>query len=63
MLYPFILVHTCKFNVLFEIECRPDYYLVLKQRLDNDVSWADILLPCEYKKKDWNKDLVDISIQ
>lgn len=45
-------------------QTRPDGYLVLKNRLlTRDVSWADILLPCEYKRKDNNSDLYDVSIQ
>ena len=43
---------------------RPDGYLVLKDRREGDaVSWADILLSCEYKRKDKLEDSDDVSIR
>ena len=42
---------------------QPDGYLVLKKRLqEKSVSWANILLPCEYKWKDRDVNLYDVSI-
>lgn len=41
---------------------RPDGYLVLKDRDKKLVSWADVLLSCEYKPKDGPKYLDDVRI-
>ena len=41
---------------------RPDSYLVLKERQGKE-SWADIVLSCEYKRKDKEVDLYDVSIR
>jgi hypothetical protein len=44
---------------------RPDGYLLVKDRVDmsgNIVSWADIALSCEYKRKDGTDELDDASI-
>ena len=43
---------------------RPDGYLVLKDGGNGKlVSWADVLLSCEYKRKDGPEDLDDVSIR
>jgi hypothetical protein len=46
-------------------ESRPDGYLVLKDGIrgeKDDISWADIVLSCEYKPKDEDYDLDDVRI-
>ena len=41
----------------------PHACLMLKQRLQEDVvSWADVLLPCQYKRKDREDELYNVSI-
>jgi hypothetical protein len=41
---------------------RPDGYLLLKDRSQGEaVSWADVVLACEYKRKDGNEELDDVS--
>jgi hypothetical protein len=41
---------------------RPDGYFVLKDREKGDISWADVLLSCEYKRKNRLEDLDDVSV-
>jgi hypothetical protein len=42
---------------------RPDGYMLVKDRLDKqNVSWGDVVLSCEYKRKDRIKDLNDACI-
>jgi hypothetical protein len=42
---------------------RPDGYLLVKDRLDKHaVSWADVVLSCEYKKQGGNEQLDDVSL-
>jgi hypothetical protein len=42
---------------------RPDGYLLIKDRLQpGTVSWADVVLSCEYKLKDGAEELDDVSI-
>jgi hypothetical protein len=49
-------------------ESRPDGYFVIKDRDKTfkdgkeDIHWADIVLPCEYKRKDGTDDLNDVCI-
>ena len=51
-------------------ETKPDGYLVLKKRIKamskdlkkEDIRWADIVLSCEYKRKDGPNDLDDVRI-
>ena len=43
-------------------ESRPDGYLVLKDGKKEDILWADIVLSCEYKRKDGGDDLDDVRI-
>jgi hypothetical protein len=43
---------------------RPDSYLVLKERFQEEhVSWDNILLSCEYKRMDGQNQLNDVSIR
>jgi hypothetical protein len=43
---------------------RPDGYLLVKDRaLVERVSWADILLSCEYKREEGPEELDDVSIR
>lgn len=42
---------------------RPDGYLLVKDRLDKHaVSWADVVLSCEYKKQGGDEQLDDVSL-
>jgi hypothetical protein len=42
---------------------RPDGYLLVKDRLqERTVSWADVLLSCEYKREEGDEELDDVSI-
>jgi hypothetical protein len=42
---------------------RPDGYLLVKDRLGGvNISWADVVLSCEYKWKDGIEELDDASI-
>lgn len=42
---------------------RPDGYLLVKDRIQREtVSWADVVLSCEYKCKDGNEQLDDVSV-
>jgi hypothetical protein len=42
---------------------QPDGYLLVKNRIQGEtVSWADIVLSCEYKCKDGNEQLDDVSV-
>jgi len=41
---------------------RPDGYLALKDRESGDIHWADIVLSCEYKRKDEDDNLDDVRI-
>ena len=41
---------------------RPDGYLLVKDRKPGSVSWADVVLSCEYKRKDGDEELDDVSI-
>jgi hypothetical protein len=42
---------------------KPDGYLLMKDRVREDtVSWADVVLSCEYKREDGNEELDDVSI-
>ena len=41
---------------------RPDGYLLVKNRKPGPVLWADVVLSCEYKRKDGDEELDDVSI-
>jgi hypothetical protein len=42
---------------------RPDGYMLAKDRLQGEiVSWADVVLSCEYKRKEGDEDLDDVTM-
>jgi len=42
---------------------RPDGYMVVNDRLNAEViSWSDVVLSCEYKRKDGDEELDDVSV-
>jgi hypothetical protein len=42
---------------------RPDGYMLVKDRLQGEtVSWSDVVLSCEYKRKEGDEDLDDVTM-
>jgi hypothetical protein len=41
---------------------RPDGYLLVKDRKQGGVSWDDVVVSCEYKRKDGDEELDDVGI-